>query len=118
VDQKNESRNTRHHETPPAKGPLLVEVVSEGPHCVPCEYAIAAVDYVAELYEGRIRVNVLETKSRADAVRYLELCASRGGKLPIPAILFDGQLAFDRIPGPDELCQALDEALSVWEADP
>ena len=95
-----------------------MEVVSEGPHCVPCEYAIAAVEYVSESYEGRIRVKVLETKARTDAVRYLELCASHGEKLPIPAILFEGRLAFDRIPAPDELCEALDEALRVWEADP
>lgn len=99
-------------------GPLPVEVVSEGPHCVPCEYAIAAVEYVAERYEHRIRVKVLETKSRADAIRYLELCACHGGKLPIPAILFDGRLVFDDIPGPDELCEALDKALRIWESDP
>ncbi len=117
MGQEHEGTSTRHREAPAAKGPLLVEVVSEGPHCVPCEYAIAAVEYVSDGYEGRIRVTVLETVSKADAVRYLELCACHGGKLPIPAILFDGRLAFDRIPGPDELCQALDEALRIWEAD-
>lgn len=118
MDRKNEGQSTGHHEAPDTQDRLLVEVVSEGPHCVPCEYAIAAVEYVSELYENRIRIKVLETKSRTDAVRYLELCASHGGKLPIPAILFDGRLVFDQIPGPDELCQALDEALSIREAHP
>lgn len=92
-----------------------MEVVSEGPHCVPCEYAIAAVEYVSAFYQGRIAVKVLETKRRADALRYLELCKTHGGRLPVPAILFAGRLVFDEIPGPDELTRALDEALLHWE---
>ena len=90
---------------------LLVEVISEGPHCVPCEYAIAAVEYVSEFYVGRIEVRVLETKRTADALRYLELSSKHGGCLPIPAILFDGRLVFAQIPGPEELCEALDNVL-------
>jgi thiol-disulfide isomerase/thioredoxin len=91
--------------------PLLVEIISEGPHCVPCEYAIAAVDYVAENYENRIRVSVVETKTRVHALRYLELVRTNGGRLPVPSILFNGRLIFDEIPGPDVLCRALDAAL-------
>ncbi|MCX5872626.1 MAG: hypothetical protein NTY51_05230 [Deltaproteobacteria bacterium] len=98
---------------------LLVEVISEGPHCVPCEYAIAAVEYVSEFYVSRIEVRVVETKRPADARRYLELSSKHGGCLPVPAILFDGRLVFDQIPGPEELCEALDNALrnkeqSTW----
>ncbi|WP_041285953.1 hypothetical protein [Desulfomonile tiedjei] len=99
------------------KGPLIIEVVSEGPHCVPCEYAIAAVEYVAPQYEGRVEVKILETKRPADALRYLALCKEHGGRLPVPAILFSGRLVFDEIPGPDELCRALDEALLKWESE-
>jgi len=98
------------------KGPLLVEIVSEGPHCVPCEYAIAAVEYVSESYQGRIRVQIVETKRPDGAARYMELCSVHGRVLPMPSILFSGQLVFDDIPGPDELCEALDLALSDWEA--
>jgi hypothetical protein len=100
------------------RGPLLVEIVSEGPHCVPCEYAIAAVEYVSEWYVGRIAVRIIETKYGPDALRYIELCQAYGGPLPIPAILFNGRLVFDEIPGPDELRSALDEALLDWEKDP
>ncbi|MDQ7781412.1 MAG: hypothetical protein RDU20_00940 [Desulfomonilaceae bacterium] len=91
--------------------PLLVEIVSEGPHCVPCEYAIAAVEYVAEWYRNRIEVRVVETKRPRDAARYLELCKIHGGILPMPSILFAGRLVFDAIPGPEELCGAIDAAL-------
>lgn len=97
--------------------PLRIEVVSEGPHCVPCEYAIAAVEYIAESYAGRILIIVLETKRKADALRYLDLCKQHGGSLPIPCILFNGRLVFSDIPGPDELSTALDEALSEWEQE-
>ncbi len=89
----------------------MVEVVSEGPHCIPCEYAIAAVEYVSESYEGRIEVKVVETKRSEDAARYFDLCRINGRKLPVPAILIAGKLVFDQIPGPDELCRVLDAAL-------
>lgn len=98
-------------------GALLVEIVSEGPHCVPCEYAIAAVEYVSESYAGRIVVKVVETKRPSDARRYLELRAKNGGHLPIPAILINGQLVFDQIPGPEELCEALNNALRDKEEE-
>jgi hypothetical protein len=98
-----------------AKRPLLVEVISEGPHCVPCEYAIAAVEYVQEDYQDRIEVRIVETKRREDARRYLDLCGSYGGLLPVPSILIEGRVIFEGIPGPEELCSALDEALLIWE---
>jgi hypothetical protein len=96
--------------------PLLVEILSEGPHCVPCEYAIAAVEYVSESYQDRIEVRVVETKRPQDARRYLDLCKIHGGMLPMPSILFEARLVFDDIPGPEELCRALDAALDTWEA--
>jgi len=108
--QKDQSSGAR-------KGRLLVEVVSEGPHCVPCEYAIAAVEYVSESYEGRIEVQVVETKEPEGAARYFDLCRMNGMTLPVPGILMAGRLVFDRIPGPDELCQALDAALLEWWSD-
>lgn len=98
-----------------AKRPLLVEVISEGPHCVPCEYAIAAVEYVSEDYQGRIEVRIVETKRKKDARRYLDLCQSYGGLLPVPSILIEGTAVFEGIPGPEELRRALDEALLIWE---
>jgi hypothetical protein len=99
------------------RDPLLVEVISEGPHCVACDYAIAAVDYVSECYTGRIEVRVVETKKPSDAARYSDLCGINGRRLPMPSILFAGRLVFDEIPGPEELVEALDRALLDWERD-
>ncbi|MCB2188559.1 MAG: hypothetical protein KQJ78_19230 [Deltaproteobacteria bacterium] len=94
---------------------MLVEVLSEGPHCIPCEYAIATVEYVAEYYQGRIEFRVVETKKRADAQRYLALSRAAGKPLPVPGILIEGQLVFDYNPGPEELRSVLDRALADWE---
>jgi hypothetical protein len=108
------------HEDEPScerKELLLVEVISEGPHCVPCQYAIAAVKYVWESYKGRIAFKIVETKKPEDAARYFDLCHTYGRPIPIPAIVVSGRLVFDRVPGPEELCQALDAALLEWESD-
>ncbi|MBI5250217.1 MAG: hypothetical protein HY912_12045 [Desulfomonile tiedjei] len=98
--------------------PLLLEVISEGPHCVPCQYAIAAVEYVSEDYLDRIEIKIVETKQRKDASRYLDLCRGYGSLLPVPSILIEGKLVFDDIPGPEELRRVLDEALEVRENMP
>ena len=95
---------------------LLVEVISEGPHCVPCQYAIAAVKSVSEFYHGRIEFRVVETKQPEDAARYLDLCRINGGPVPVPAIVIASRLVFDQIPGSDELCRVLDTALVEWES--
>ena len=91
--------------------PLIVEVISEGPHCVPCEYAISAVRFVAREYPGQVEVRVIETKRRKDAQRYLELCRVHDGNLPMPSVLVKGRLAFGGIPEPDEMRQVLNQHL-------
>jgi hypothetical protein len=101
----------------PERPRLSVEVVSEGPHCVPCEYAIAAVEYVAECFRDRIDVRVIETKRAEDAARYIELCRVHNRRLPFPSVLIAGRLAFEGIPDPEDLNAALDEALSGREKD-
>jgi glutaredoxin len=93
---------------------LLVEVISEGPHCVPCEYCISAVRYVAQGMP-RVRVKVVETKRAADAQRYLELSAAHGGSLPVPSVIIAGRLAFDAIPEVGALSKALAAALEDEE---
>lgn len=93
---------------------LLVEVISEGPHCVPCEYCISAVRFVAQGMP-RVRVRVVETKRAADAERYLELAAAHGGSLPVPSVIIAGRLAFAAIPETGALAAALAAALDGEE---
>lgn len=97
-------------------GLLLVEVLSEGPHCIPCEYMIATMDYVREEFTGRIEVEIVVTKKREGAHRFLDLCKSHKRQVPVPSILFDGELVFDKNPGPDELREAIEAAVRAREA--
>ena len=98
------------------EGLLLVEVLSEGPHCVPCQYAIATVESVSQFYQGRIEFRVVETKKPEDAVRYLDLCRKNGGQVPVPGIVIADKLVFDQIPRSEDLCRAIDAALLEWES--
>jgi len=95
-------------------GKLLVEVISEGPHCVPCEYCISAVRYAAQGMP-RVRVKVVQTKRAAGARRYLELAAAHGGGLPVPSVIIAGRLAFEAIPEAGALSKALAAALEDEE---
>ncbi|MEW6349495.1 MAG: hypothetical protein AB1646_10575 [Thermodesulfobacteriota bacterium] len=93
--------------------PLLIEVISEGPHCVPCEYAIAAVEYVCESYPEQVEVRIIETKRASDAQRYLELSRELGRLPPMPSVFIEGRLAFAGIPEPGELGSAIDAGLAA-----
>jgi len=91
--------------------PLLLEVISEGPHCVPCEYAISAVDLVAREFGPLVRVQVLETKRPRDGRRFMELCRRLQGAPPVPSVWIQGRLAFEGIPPLDQLRRRLKKAL-------
>src|SRR5512136_1230742 len=55
------------------KRKILIEVISEGPHCIPCEYAIKSVREVAPAFAGLIEWRVVLLKESEGAGRYLEL---------------------------------------------
>ncbi len=96
--------------------PLLLEVISEGPHCLPCEYAVSAVELVAGEFGERVRVQVLETKRARDGRRFMELCRRLGGAPPVPSVWIQGRLAFEGIPPLDQLRRRLEQALD-WADD-
>ena len=90
---------------------LLIEVISEGPHCIPCEYAIKSVREVAPEFEGRMEWRVVLLKEREGAERYLELTRKLGKNPPIPSILINERVAFERIPGPHLLRTTIERVL-------
>ncbi len=95
--------------------PLVVEVVSEGPHCLPCQYAISAVELVAGELAGQVRVRVLETKRARDGRRFMELCRRLGSAPPVPSVWIRGRLAFAGIPPLEQLRRRLEQALHSAE---
>jgi len=100
---------------PAQKDKIFIEVISEGPHCVPCEYAIKSVREIAPFFEGLMEWRVVLLKNREGAHRYLELAKKFGKLPPIPSILINERVAFERIPGPQLLRAAIENILEGGE---
>lgn len=96
---------------PSQKEKILIEVISEGPHCIPCEYAIKSVREVAPEFEERMEWRVVLLKKREGAERFLELTRKLGKAPPIPSILINERVAFERIPGPHLLRTTIENVL-------
>ena len=101
----------------PQKEKILIEVISEGPHCIPCEYAIKSVREVAPTFAGLMEWRVVLLKEREGAGRYLELAQKLGKNPPIPSILINERLAFERIPGPQLLKTTIERVLGGEEIE-
>lgn len=99
----------------PQKEKLLIEVISEGPHCIPCEYAIKSVREIAPAFVGLMEWRVVLLKERDGAERYMELTRKLGKNPPIPSILINEQVAFERIPGPHLLRATIERVLEGKE---
>lgn len=94
------------------RSPMLVEVICERYHCVMYDYAISTVDFVAEDFPGRVEVRpVVRRGNRENAERFVELCRINGRHLSVPTILIDGRVAFTDVPSPQELREAIEQAL-------
>jgi len=101
----------------PQKEKLLIEVISEGPHCIPCEYAVKSVQEVAPAFAEVMEWRVVLLKEREGAERYLELARKLGKNPPIPSILINERLAFERIPGPQLLKTTIERFLGGEEIE-
>jgi hypothetical protein len=101
----------------PKNEKILIEVISEGPHCIPCEYAIESVREVAPAFVGLIEWRVVLLKEREGAARYLELAQKLGKNPPIPSILINERVAFERIPGPQLLRTTIGKILQGEEVE-
>lgn len=102
---------------PVQKEKLLIEVISEGPHCVPCEYAIKSVREIASLFEGLMEWRVVLLKEREGVQRYMELAQKLGKSPPIPSILINQRLVFKKIPGPHLLKRIIERVLEGKEME-
>jgi len=105
-------------DTPPSqRKKLLIEVISEGPHCIPCEYAIKSVQEVAPAFAEVMEWRVVLLKEREGAGRYLELAQKLGKNPPIPSILINERVVFERIPGPQLLKTTIGRVLEGKEME-
>ncbi len=94
------------------KAPVLIEIICERVHCVMYDYAINAVDMVAETFGDQIEIQtVVRREGVKNAMRYLNLCKKAGKLLSVPTILINGDVHFTSVPLPDELTAAIQSVL-------
>jgi hypothetical protein len=92
--------------------PVLIEIICERVHCVLYDYAINTVDMIAEIFGDKIDIQtVIRRSDIGNAQHYLDLCKRAGKMLAVPAILINGEVAFDSVPHPDDLIKAIEAAL-------
>ena len=92
--------------------PVLIEIICERVHCVLYDYAISTVDMIIDSYGDKVNIQTIIRRGEiGDAERFLELCERAGKMLSVPAILINGEVAFDSVPHPDELKRAIEAVL-------
>lgn len=86
---------------------IHLEVIHEGPHCIPCEYMAKVVETIAPEFKGLLRWEKVILTRKEGAYRFEELAKTMGRLPPIPSIFINGKLVFDKTPGPEKLREHL-----------
>ena len=95
---------------------IHLEILHEGPHCMPCEYMTRVVEEVAPEFNGALKWEKVVLTRKEGAVRFDELARTFGKLPPVPSLFIDGRLVFDHIPGTDELRDCLNGMLKDADA--
>lgn len=69
------------------------------------------VDSVASGFLEKIKVKKVVTRTMEGAKRYQALVKKHGKLLPVPSIVVNGKLVFDKTPGEQTLAQYLSDIL-------
>ena len=86
---------------------IHLEVIHEGPHCMPCEYMAKVVESVAPEFGDMLHWEKVLLTRREGAFRYDDLRQTLGRLPPVPSIFIDGRLVFEITPGPEKLREYL-----------
>lgn len=79
-----------------------------------CNLAVGAMEELEEEYPEAFTWDMVDASTRDGVKRLQELRPSTGRQIPVPGILVDGAIVFDRIPEMDEFTEWL---LALGEAD-
>lgn len=90
-----------------AKSGIHLEVIHEGPHCIPCEYMAKVVEEIAPEFEGKLHWEKVIITKKEGAYRFDDFAKKMGRLPPVPSIFINGKLVYDMNPGPDELREHL-----------
>ncbi len=84
-----------------------LEVIHEGPHCIPCEYMAKVVETIAPEFGELLRWEKVIVTRKEGALRFEALAKTLGRFPPVPSIFINGELVFDITPGTDKLREYL-----------
>lgn len=95
---------------------LLVEVIYEGDHCIPCVYMAEAVEAAVSRFGDMVEWRKVHLGRMEGAIRFAKLLgspsnANSGRRIPVPSIFLNGRLIYAQIPSVEDLEEAIRKAL-------
>jgi hypothetical protein len=67
-----------------------------------CNLAVGAIEELQEEHPGLFEWTMVDASTRDGVKRLQELRPGAGRQIPVPGVLVDGQIVFDRIPDMEE----------------
>jgi hypothetical protein len=74
-----------------------------------CNLAVGVMEELEAEQPEHFTWSVLDASTREGVKRLQELRPSAGRQIPVPSVMVDGQITFDRIPDMDEFIEWLQE---------
>jgi len=91
---------------------VMVEIVAKQKGCMMCDLAIAILEEIGpEFAQGLLQWEVVDVGSKEGIARQAELKTICGRMPPVPSIVINENIAYDNIPGMEELSEAVRKAL-------
>ncbi len=90
---------------------ITLEILHEGEHWIPCHYMARVAEEAIKEFEYTVQYNKVVTKTLEGAKRYAQIIKQEKRLVPIPSIIINNQIAFDKIPGKEELVEKLNHII-------
>lgn len=74
-----------------------------------CTLAVGVIEELEAEQPGHFTWSVVDVSTREGVKRLQELRPSTGRQIPVPGVVVDGEITFDRIPDMDEFTEWLQE---------
>lgn len=78
-----------------------------------CTLAVGVIEELEAEQPGYFTWSVVDVSTREGIKRLQELRPSTGRQIPVPGVVVDGEITFDRIPDMDEFTEWLQERTGV-----
>ncbi len=83
-----------------------------------CNLAVGAMEELQADHCGAFSFTVVDASTREGVKRLQELRPGAGRQIPVPCVMVDGAIIFDRIPDMDEFGEWIGAATGASVADP